>query len=376
MNFLSSFSRLSTIAIVLASALSISSCAAAPATAPVNAGQTALPASTSPTNTNNAAWLGHAYVTTTSVIATVPKVCEFMRDHKVTYWFVNLGLHDKTGKFSKGEAAVPQVKAFLAAVDKWETANNHRFKILGWLNGSMDEASPRYIDLSQESVRREMLKESRQFIDPNIEGSYVGGAARMFDGIQYDLEPSGADEKRFTNLITFMRELRAAIGPDRLTSFTPHKWAETGRYQWSAEFFYRMAPEIDLLCAMTYDIGLKEESAYREWMAKQTTTILRAVSGQHWNNDAAHPAPQKAAKVFIGFPGFPENKWHDKSVETMSAAISGTKAGWKELVEAKDPSTRHLEGAAIYLYTDGTGKDGYSSQAQWATFRRDWLGQE
>lgn len=323
---------------------------------------------------SNAAWMGHAFVTTASVIKRVPQVCAFMRDHQVTYWFVNLGLHAGDGSFSKGAAAVPRLAQFLNAVDSWEKENKHTFKVVGWLNGTLDEASPRFINLRDEKVTSNMLSEVRRFMDPGAPGSYLGDSRRMLDGIQYDLEPSGKDVPRFEATIAFMRRLRAELGPGKLTSFTPHKWGDNGRYWWSSEFFYRMAPEVDLLGVMTYDSGIKDEAAYREWMQKQTIGVLDAVSGAIWKNDAAHPAPARPAKILIGFPGFPANNWHDLKGETMLGAIAGTQDGMHQLLAAKSPSARNFGGGAVYLYTDGQGGDGYSTAEQWSEFRSHWLG--
>ncbi|HEX8235404.1 MAG TPA: glycosyl hydrolase family 18 protein [Abditibacteriaceae bacterium] len=334
-------------------------------------GAGALQAPTEVVPSRNGAWLGHAFVTTKSVVATVPAMCAFMRDHKVNYLFVNLGLHDGDGSFSHGTAAVPQVKEFLSAINDWEKSANHRFCLLGWLNGSTDEASTRYLDLSSKSVRAAMLKESKRFSDPEVEGSYVAGVGRMFDGIQYDLEPSGANQKQFTNIITFMRELRSTLSTGKMTSFTPHKWGESGRYKWGVELFYRMSSETDLLCVMTYNSSSTDEAAYKDWIKEQTVTVLKAVSGRLWKNDKKHPQPARPAKVLLGVPGYPANQWHDPAVETMGAAVAGVRAGIRELQAAQDLSLTYLEGVAIYLYTDGSGKDGYSSRSNWATFSEE-----
>jgi len=339
----------------------------------VPAKTTLVSASPSPNFTShNAAWIGHAFVATASVVESVPQMCAFMRDHKIDTLFVNLGRHDKTGKRA---AAVPQLKRFLAALNDWEVANQQHFQLFGWLNGSLDEKSERFLDLSQPLLRRVMLDEVRRFCDPKIEGSYVADAARGFDGIQYDLEPSGTSDPLFANLLVFMRELREAVGPGKKTSFTAHKWGDgdKGRYWWSSDFYFRMAPVVDVLCAMCYDTGLKDEGAYRIWMKEQTTGILRAVSGQKWNDDA-HPIPLNKSQIYIGFPAFPKNNYHDLAGETMKAAAQGTKNGLGELSTAKDPWLPLMAGAAVYLYTDGMGTDGYSGPADWAAFQREWLG--
>jgi hypothetical protein len=125
---------------------------------------------------------------------------------------------------------------------------------------------------------------------------------------------------------------------------------------------------------MTYDSGVKTEDEYKTWMAGQTKDILNAVSGATWKNDADHPAPKNGVKVFIGIPGFPPNNWHVPAAETVAAAAAGAKDGLDELKAGNSASLPYFAGAAVYLYTDGSGKDNYSNEAtDWKAFEEGWL---
>lgn len=62
-------------------------------------------------------------------------------------------------------------------------------------------------------------------------------------------------------------------------------------------------------------------------MSDQTASILRSVSGQFWNNDAGHPAPDNGVRVMLGFPAFPANAHHDSAAENIKYAAPGVDAG-------------------------------------------------
>lgn len=324
--------------------------------------------------TSNAVWLGHAFVTTDSVVRSVPRTASFLTENKVDYWFVNIGRLNREGRLPNGGNSFPRVREFLAAVQAWERANNHPVKVLAWLNGNIDNTDDQYINVGDANVRAAMLDECRKLIDPATNGSYIAGSTRAFDGVQFDLEPAGADDSLFAGLRLLMDGLRQAIGPGKLTSFAANKLGTGGRYWWSPTYYHYMARRVDLLCAMTYDSGIKNPEEYRAWMAAQTKDILNAVSGATWKNDEQHPAPKNGVQVLIGFPAFPPNQWHDPLVETTRAAAQGARDALQDLSRNSDPSFRFFGGSALYLYTDGSGLDNYSGPREWAAFQEEWLG--
>ncbi len=333
--------------------------------------QTPLPAGTALTS-SNAVWLAHSYVATPGSVALVPQTAAFLQQHNVTYWFVNVGRVDKTGKLPTG--ALSQAINFLNAVNQWETDNKHNFKVLAWINGSIDAANAeRFVDISQAELRTAIASEAAKFTDTQVPESYVAGAKRSFDGVQLDLEPSGGSDAVAANLFSLMDEIRQKIGPDKLTSFTPHKIGARNIYWSTPEFYYGLGQRVDLICAMTYDTGLKDSDQYRDWVKQQTTDVLRAVSGETWNNDAAHPKPKNTVRAFIGLPAFPPNQWHDAKVETVADGAAGTRSALDELAQTTPDVLPYFGGAALYLYTDGTGVDNYSSPQNWVEFKQVWL---
>ena len=332
------------------------------------------------TNAVNGVWLGHSFVTTTSVVNTVPPVASLMVNNHVDYWFVHIGTLNAGGRLPIGENA--KLKEFLGAVKSWEMSNGKTFKVFGWLSGTLDSTKANDLDLSaagnSDSDRPAILDECKKLMFASATGSYVLGTTREFDGIQIDFEPSGAsapgNDTRFNNLKGLMSDLRSALGTGKLLSVAGHKFGTQNSSWWSPTSYRYMARYVDVLCGMTYDSGPTTATDYRNWMKAQTQDVLRAVSGKTWNNDASHLAPI-GVQVILGFPAFPANTWHLPAAKNTTAAAQGTCNGLSALTTAGDSSINYFCGAAIYLYTNGTGSDGYSSEStDWVNFHQVWLG--
>jgi len=79
--------------------------------------------------------------------------------------------------------------------------------------------------------------------------------------------------------------------------------------------------------------------------------------------------------VLIGLPAYPASKNHDPAVESVAYAAQGIDAAMTALVNAGDPAQRYFQGTAMYLHTDGSGRDGYATwNGDWAAFCSYWLG--
>ncbi len=236
------------------------------------------------------------------------------------------------------------------------------------------------VDINDASVRSNIVGETKKFVSASVPGSFVAGAARTFDGIQLDLEPIGKNgsDTRFNSLKLLFDDIKtgfAALGmSDKLTSLTPHKYGTTSEWWWPAQYYYEIGQKIDLICAMTYNSSNMTGAAYQNWIQDQTTNILKAVSGQNWNNDAQHPAPTNAVKVMIGFPAYANSTFHTNTAENTMFAGLGTEAGLADLRARGDFSTNCFQGAAVYLHADGTGSDGFASyDKDWWWFGQYWL---
>jgi hypothetical protein len=54
------------------------------------------------------------------------------------------------------------------------------------------------------------------------------------------------------------------------------------------------------------------------------------------------------------------NAHHDVEAENIKYAAPGVDAGLKALEGSGDPSRDYFQGAAVFLHTDGTGKDHFA----------------
>ena len=311
-------------------------------------------------SSSNAVWIGMRYVVSPAKAQTVPDLCAFMAAHRVDYWFVNVGKLDATGKLTHN---LPALIDFLDATHRWEKAHRHNFHLLAWFNGSTDPKDLKCVDVGRPEVRATIVEEGRRLFDPRYPQSYLAGAVRGFDGVQLDLEPCGGDDVLVANMCKLEDELHAGLGRQSLTSFCAQKCGTDNRYWWTPGDYQIMAAHVDLLCAMSYDSGKHDSASYTQWMQDQTTTILRAMSSTH------------RAKLFMGFPAYPANKWHDPQIESVVAAAQGTKDGLAALRTSEPKLLDGFGGAAIYAYTGGDGNDHYSSPADWSDFGTYWLAQ-
>jgi len=322
-------------------------------------------------------WLGHAYATTQSYIDKVPSLAHDMKeDYRVLYWFMNVGKVNRSGQIIGGATGLSKAATFLNELNRWEASHRYRFKVLAWINGTLTTTDAEFIDVGDAANRRAIVNECKRLISTTLPDSYLAGAARAFDGIQIDFEPSGLDSARLDNLTALMDEIRSAvtISPGELTSFAAPKYGTTSQWFWSPAFYYQMGRHLDLLAAMTYDTKLTSGPAYQDWIRDQTADILRSVSGQFWNNDATHPAPTNGVKIIIGFPAFPPSTVHNLQAENIKYAAPGTDAGLNILESNGDTSRSYFQGAGVFLNTDGTGRDHYADKStDWWWFGHYWL---
>ena len=318
-------------------------------------------------------------MTAQSYVDNVGTLAQDMKDnYSVLYWFVNVGKVNSSGKLIGGPNGLTKTVAFLNALNDWETSHGYKFKLFAWINGTLTTTDADYVDVSKAITRQAIVDECTKLISTAGAGSYVLGAARTFDGIQIDFEPSGQDSARFDNLKTLMDDIRRGMNayPEKLTSFVApkYKFGTPSQWFWGSSFYYFMGRHVDILAAMTYDSEERPGNLYENWMRDQTTSILRSVSGKLWHNDPDHPSPENGIKIMLGFPAFPANAHHDVEAENIKFAAPGVDAGLETLERSGDPSRDYFQGAAVYLYTDGTGKDHYAGKStDWWWFGHYWL---
>ncbi len=325
--------------------------------------------------TNNGVWFGNAFMTTPSYVTNLPQVAFQMRNnYQIPNIFVNVGGLNSSGQITNPP---PLAVTFMNTLKTWETQNGYTFKVFAWINGDTS-----VVDVNNETTQTNIIGEAEKFVSTTITNSYVAGATRAFDGVQIDLEPAGPNgsDTQFNNLKQMMIDMKSGFTTlglgSKLTSVTapPYSTATNSVWTWTPVYYYYMGVNCDLLCGMTYDTGITNGPAYESWLQDQTTNILQAVSGKYWNNDVNHPVPSNDIKVLIGFPAYPSTSIHTNTAENIFYAAPGVSAGLAGLVAHGDLSTNFFQGASIFLFTDGTGSDGYAgydTDLWW--FGQDWL---
>jgi PKD repeat protein len=336
-------------------------------------------------HTNNATWLGYAYVDTESYWSQVPQLAFQMEtNYRVGYWFLNVGSLGTNGVL---EGSVSSVTNFLNTLNTWENQQGYQFKVFAWINGDMPYSggpTSGQVNVNIASVATNIVMEAEKLVSTNVAGSYIAKATRAFDGVQLDLEPAGPNgsDTQFFNIEQMIVNIKSAFRSlgvgNKLTSFTSPTYTISSTnnnvWNWPPMYYYAMGTNIDLLVAMTYDTGFTSGSQYQSWIQDQTTNILKMVSGRYWNNDSLHPAPTNGVEVMTGFPAFPNSSNHTNTAENISFAAPGVQAGLTNLQSRGDLSTNYFLGAAVYLQSDGTGSDGYASyDTDWFWFGQYWL---
>lgn len=332
--------------------------------------------------TENATFLAHAYMNSQRMIDLIPTLCTEMRGHGVRYLFVNVGKVGSDGRFPSPSTSLSKILLFLDGIRSCEASAGDSFHVVAWINGiTEDSTGNTTLDLANASVRSAIVDESARFVSATASGSYVAGATRVFDGVQYDLEPSGGDVVRFgyfKQLLVETRERFATLGvPSASIGVDAHKVAAntTNEWAWAPQFYYEISALADQVMAMTYSTGITDGPTYQAWFQAQTRDILRAVSGATWGNDAAHPPPQRPVKVFMGMIAMAPGTWHDPAAENIAFASPGADAALTRMINADEGGTEFMQGAAVYLHSDGTGTDGFAAwDTDWWDFGHYWLG--
>jgi spore germination protein YaaH len=333
----------------------------------------------------NASFLSRRFLTDSknAAILTNDFIYKADQSYKVRVLFPNGGLLDATGVLDHAPSAV---KIFLNHVEAYERANRASFTLMPYLNGYSPQdtahAANLRLNLENRAVRAHIVAECERYVSANVPGSYVGGSARVFDGIVLDLEPAG-DPAFLASLKILVEEIRASfdamgLGNKKIGIAAPQFTDRTPKpnWGWNSSDFYYMARYVNYVIAMTYDSGLTNDSEYQPWMSNQITRILQAVSGATWNFDASHPKPNNGVRVLGGLPGFyTVTKAHNPDVENVVHGAAGIVDGLSQLKSKDRVSLSYFQGAVIYTHDGGAADSIYARyDKDWLWWRESWLG--
>jgi hypothetical protein len=193
------------------------------------------------------------------------------------------------------------------------------------------------VDLSNPRTRRVMVAQA-QWLTRDC----------GFDGVQWDYEICSDGDQ---NLLSLLRETRAALGKGKIISVATPMWLPRGlrSWGWSEAYFARVAQACDEVAVMSYDSALYFPRHY-VWLTEQQAF--------HVPRAARIGNPQ--CKVFLGVPTYEDGgPSHHPHSENPTMAIKGARRGLSA-------ATSNVSGLAIFA-------DYTTDAAEWTTWRALWL---
>lgn len=291
----------------------------------------------------NAIWLDHQWVDTVHPEETLKTLGETLLSHDIRYIYVHTGPFESDGTLSKNR--------YFRARMLLKTLHGHfpSLKWYAWLGQLRSK-----VDLNNEQVRTNMVEAAQTLIQT------IG-----FDGIHYNIEPSGAED---TGFMALLKQTREAL-PDTPISLATDEWQPKWLSEWvsdyfevpivsywSTEDFKAVVPYIDQIVVMGYDTSLSSEEWYR-WFLEQQVIHLTKIAAK-----GARQADE-GIEVLIGIPAYEKGQEgaFDPAVENIENGLLGILQGltnWRSRPEA-------FTGVAIYPYWE-------MEEEEWEVYEELW----
>ncbi|MEV8595942.1 hypothetical protein [Streptomyces sp. NPDC052012] len=299
------------------------------------------PADGTRTRNRDALWLGHAWVDGRKKDADVEALARRLRDTGVRDLYVHSGPLEHDGTLP--ESAYPRARWFIDAVHREMPG----VRVQAWLGDVVAPEHPEGLHLERAGSRAAILTSTRQVLDAG------------YDGVHFDLEPLHSGDRHFLTLLDALhRETRSRDVPlsvaahqiDPLPGFHSVWGTLTGHPKWwSQEFFGQVARRVDQIALMSYDTKQPLESTYGGYVAQQTSLALEVTP--------------PSTDLLMGLPFFYESDFsHWGHAETVPAAVRGVRLGLSR-------TDADRAGFGVALYVDFAAKE-----ADWAAYRKDWVG--
>jgi hypothetical protein len=205
------------------------------------------------------------------------------------------------------------------------------------------------LDLSNEGVRGNISRTAENFLEMG------------FDGIHYNIEPIRSGDRDLLALLdatraaTRTRGALLSMATDELEPFPGAEYLVRPLARqaglWSPAYYRDVAMRLDQIAVMMYDTASPWDWLYGAIVAYETWR-LAGIAGPD-------------TTLFMGVPTAEERRLAFRpEAENMRSGLRGIRVG---LHYAGVPEPRHF-GAAVYA--------GWTTDdAEWVTWRRDWLGQ-
>jgi hypothetical protein len=285
----------------------------------------------------NGLWATHRWVGEARQPSEYAALADLLRRERITDLFVHVGPLEADGTIPA--TRYPHARELLAALH----AAAPGVRIQAWI-GQRAVRAGGLLDLASERTRATVAGTAGSFLDAG------------FDGIHYDVEPVRSGDPHFLELLRRTRALTGARG--RLLSVAtpglepfvlarPVTWA--GAF-WTTGYYQSVAATVDQVAVMTYTVGVPVDWLYGSYLGRETRALARTLDPR--------------VTLLMGVPTYDEDAGHfDARAENMRSGVRGVAKGLAGL----PPARRARVGVAIYA-------DWTTDPAEWATFRRAWLG--
>ncbi|HLY28395.1 MAG TPA: glycosyl hydrolase family 18 protein, partial [Aggregatilineales bacterium] len=264
----------------------------------------------------NAAWIGVEWVNEAHDAQAIAALADDLAAKQIVYVFAYVSYLKPDGSFNQ---TFGHASDFIRSLK----ADQPGLKVLAWIGLPLG-----YVFLSDPKVRERVVAFASDRLN-----------AALFDGIQYDAEPTVDGDPNF---IALLDETRQAIGPRPILSIAARTtwpilpdapWTHAfGGIFWSASYYKQLARYVDQIALMTYDSGLGQPVLYRLWTRFQVIQTSNALAGS-------------PVELLIGVPtSEEESPSHHPAAENITSGLQGVIDGLNDY-EAQPGA---VTGVAIY----------------------------
>jgi hypothetical protein len=181
-----------------------------------------------------------------------------LKSHFITLIYANVGdLKNNATIISNDSNIGPNqdTRNLLSAVEYFNVANNHNFKVLAWINWQK-EKDPTY-NILDETIQQNIAARCKELVT-----SYG------FDGVILDLEPiwsNDVDNTFSRDFLDLLDLIRNQIGTEKILSVAAPKYKDffilPQEWYWSLSHFEKVTAKVDFISIMAYDYGSAVASA-------------------------------------------------------------------------------------------------------------------
>lgn len=293
-------------------------------------------------NGPNAVWSRHQWVGESHSEAEYDALADELRRNAITDAFFHVGPLEADGTIPA--ARYPNARELIKNLK----ARYPKLRPQAWIGQVLPEGGGPLL-LSDESVRRQIVETSKTFLD-------LG-----FSGIHYNLEPVPSGDQSFVDLLKRARAMtKAAGGILSISAEEPDpsgpagdiaRTLSNGYHAWDYSYYLEVIPLVDQMAVMAYDSGVPFDWLYTALVRRYTARLVTLVGGK--------------VTLFMGVPTYEDrNLGHVPEVENISSSLAGIQQGLEGY------SSAELRNFGVAIYAQWT-----TDEAEWAIYRRTWLGE-